>query len=161
MSLSDFIPLPPSYLIWYNLSLLDCFPNIFFNLSSHFITWSSSFSSPSVNLQTFIEYAATGIIFVLIAHGKFTSFSSVLVTILTVLFTSPFTLSKTFLVLIPSAYSIPKNLYISHFLLGLLLSFFLLELLILLPGPSSYVQIRSLHISIQHNMLPYRDLLVQ
>ena len=112
MFLSDFIPHRRSS-IRYSVLSLDCFSNIFFDLSSRFITWSSTFSSPSVNLQTFIEYPATGITFVLIARTKFTSFSSVLVKILTLLLTSPFTLSKTFLVLIPSACSIPKNFYIS------------------------------------------------
>ena len=113
MSLSNFIPLPPSSLIRYNLSLLYCFPNIFFDLSSCFITWSSSFSSLSVNLQTFIGYAATGITFMLIEGIEFISFSSVLVNILTLLLTSSFNRSKTLLVLIPSACSIPHNLNIS------------------------------------------------
>ena len=155
MSLINFICLPPS-LISYNLSSLDCLSKTFFNLSSRFITWSSYFSFPPVNLQTFIRYAATRITFVLIAHTKFTSFRLMLLTILTLLLTSPFTHSKILLVLIPSVCSIPKNFYIS-FSSGSIV--FILSSRTYNPSPLTII--RSLHISVHDNILQYGDLLVQ
>ena len=54
-----------------------------FTLSSLSKIWSNSFSSPVLNLQTFIEYAATRITLMLIAKIRFVSLSSVFTSIFT------------------------------------------------------------------------------